>query len=360
MSREPSAEEDPLRVARSVGVHRLESMPAQPGTPRVSVIGVCVVDVSLRAVDELPTTQVSLPVDEIVLTAAGTAAGTAMGLAKLGSEVALYGAIGSDLLGELLVSVVRRRGIGTAGLQRHASLPTGATVLPIRPDGTRPAWRQEGAFPAWDPSGLTESSLVDADAIFIGGADVVPGLRSVEFVDLIRRRRDHGSLVVLDLLRRDEPRTLERIAPLLRTADWILPNDDQLRALTGVSDLEDGVDLLLDHGVRGVAVTLGAEGSFAKTAEGRTYRAAALPVEVVDTTGCGDAFDSAFVTALLRGNDVADALALGSAAGSLTATGLGSDAGFADPQELFAALGDRDPGLARRVAFDAASREAVA
>ena len=59
-------------------------------------------------------------------------------------------------------------------------------------------------------------------------------------------------------------------------------------------------------------------------------RIPAFKVDVVDTTGCGDAWTGGFITGLSRGMSIAEAAKLGSACGSLVATGLGSDAGIID------------------------------
>lgn len=85
-------------------------------------------------------------VDQITVTAAGTAAGTAVDLARLGVEVACIGAVGNDELGTfLLLMMMRDRGIDVLGVQRTDRAQTSATVLPIRPNGDRPALHVVGA-----------------------------------------------------------------------------------------------------------------------------------------------------------------------------------------------------------------------
>ena len=59
-------------------------------------------------------------------------------------------------------------------------------------------------------------------------------------------------------------------------------------------------------------------------------RIPAFKVNVVDTTGCGDAWSGGFITGLSRGMNIQESAVLGSACGSLVATGLGSDAGIID------------------------------
>jgi sugar/nucleoside kinase (ribokinase family) len=88
-----------------------------------------------------------------------------------------------------------------------------------------------------------------------------------------------------------------------------------------------------------VAATCGAEGSLIVDAEGST-RVPALEIEVVDTSGCGDAFTAGFLRGLSLGRDPAGAAGLGTAAAALVAQGLGSDAGDFDLDAAIAYAGD--------------------
>ena len=72
------------------------------------------------------------------MTVAGTAAGASVDMAKLGLEVIAMGAIGNDEIGEFLLGVMQRYGIDTEN-KRKAETQTSSTMLPIRPNGERPA-----------------------------------------------------------------------------------------------------------------------------------------------------------------------------------------------------------------------------
>ncbi len=86
---------------------------------------------------------------------------------------------------------------------------------------------------------------------------------------------------------------------------------------------------LLELGVGGVVLTMGGDGSLLTTARERVH----LPahnIEVVDTSGCGDAYCAGFIRALRLGWTPAECMKLGNAAAALVAQGLGSDAGIRD------------------------------
>lgn len=99
--------------------------------------------------------------------------------------------------------------------------------------------------------------------------------------------------------------------------------------MTGCTDIPEAAAALLGDGPRGVLITMGAEGSLVVTDAGSEH-VPALKTDVVDTTGCGDAYCAGFLTGLLHDQDVLTAARWGTAAAARVATGLGSDAGLTD------------------------------
>jgi sugar/nucleoside kinase (ribokinase family) len=97
----------------------------------------------------------------------------------------------------------------------------------------------------------------------------------------------------------------------------------------GESELEAGCRALLERGVGCVAATCGADGVLVVDGDG-PERVPAFEIEVVDTTGCGDAFSAGFLRGLSLGRDRVAAARLGNAAAAMVAQGLGSDHGDFD------------------------------
>ena len=84
-----------------------------------------------------------------------------------------------------------------------------------------------------------------------------------------------------------------------------------------------------------LCVTLGARGAMLLEGD-RLHHVPGLPVEVVDTTGAGDVFRGAFITALLRGDSPADILRFANAAAALSCTRLGAIDGIPAIEEVLA------------------------
>ena len=293
---------------------------------KVVTMGVHVLDVLVRPVEAIPEGQGGELVEQIRITAAGSAGGTALTLAKLGAEVRSAGAIGEDEVGEMLVALLGRAGIDTTLLVRRDGVQTSASVLPIRPDGSRPAFHVVGANATYGPADVPWDELDDITHLHLGGPEFMGGEAAAE---ILAKARERGIVTSADVLAPGEQGVLEWIAPALEHLDYFLPNDDQVRGFTGIDDLEAACGSLVERGAGCVAATCGADGVILVDAEG-TLRVPAFDVEVVDTTGCGDAFSAGFLRGLSLGRDRADSAALGCAAAGLVAGGLGSDHGDFD------------------------------
>lgn len=293
-------------------------------------LGAHIVDTLGRPVTDIPPGQ-----GQIRVTAAGTAAGTAVDLAKLGADVVSMGPIGDDRLGGLLVSVLREYGIDTTHLARKPGAATPATTPPIRPDGEPHA---PGAMAALTAEDVDLETIAAADALHVGGPDVLGAFTTDALPDILRHAHDNGVLVTMDLLGAGGERTLQRLVPGLEWTRYFMPDEDQLRGITGRHDLGEAAAEVMALGVECVAVTLGAEGSLLVTADG-PVEVPALDVPVVDTTGCGDAYAAGMIVGLLDGRSPTDAARLGTAAAALVATGLGADAGIVDLASAEALLG---------------------
>lgn len=305
---------------------------------RVVCLGAHIVDVLGRPVTDIPPGQGRRVLEEIRITAAGTAAGTAVDLAKLGADVVSMGPVGRDRLGDFLIGVLREHGVETGYLARKADLATPATMLPIRPNGERPALHAPGAMATLRGDDVDLSVIAGADALHVGGPDVLGAFATHALPDVLRHADEHGVLTTMDLLSVGDAGTLERLAPALRWTRCLMPNDDQLRTITGRGDLREAAAEVRALGVRTVVVTCGADGSLVITDDGAVH-VPALDVEVVDTTGCGDAYSAGLITGLLAGRPLRAAARLGTAAASLVAGGLGSDAGIVDLESTEAFLG---------------------
>ncbi|HJT94458.1 MAG TPA: sugar kinase [Mycobacterium sp.] len=292
----------------------------------VVCLGAHVFDVQLRPVDAIPEGQGVALVEQIRFGPAGAAGGTSVTLAKLGATVRSAGAIGADPIGDLFVTMLARYGVDTSLLLRRDGVQTSSSVLPIRADGSRPAFHVPGANLTYGSDDAPHDQIAAASHLHLGGPELMGGEAAAQ---ILSRAKSAGVVTSADLLTSGDPGVLAWIAPALPHLDYLLPNDEQVLGLTGAATLEQGCRELIARGVTCVAVTCGADGALVVTAD-ETVQVPAFAVDVVDTTGCGDAFSAGFLRGTGLGRDVPASARLGCAAAALVARGLGSDHGAFD------------------------------
>jgi sugar/nucleoside kinase (ribokinase family) len=294
----------------------------------VITLGVHVVDVLVRPVEQIPEGQGGQLVEEIRVTPAGSAGGTAVTLAKLGARVRCAGAIGTDELGDVLLELLARFDVDTSLLVRRKDVQTSASVLPIRSDGSRPAFHVVGANATYTAADAPWDAIAEADYLHLGAPEFMGGVQAAKILGFAR---EHGTVTSADLLAPGEQAAaiVDWVAPALEHLDYLLPNEEQVLGLSGRDEIVEGCRELLARGVGCVAATCGADGAVVVSGEGEE-RVPALPADVVDTTGCGDAFSAGFLRGLSLGRTRRECALLGSAAAALVAGGLGSDYGDFD------------------------------
>ncbi len=300
---------------------------------KVVTMGVHIADVLGRPVAAIPPGQNIALLDEIRITVAGTAAGAAVDLAKLGADTYTVGALGQDELGNFVVSTMQRYGIHTEGLVRKSGVQTSATMLPIRPNGERPALHVMGANGEFRYEDVDLGTVAQAQYLHIGGTPLMARFDGEPMSRVFRHARECGVTTTYDILAIPGPGVLQSIERSLPYVDYFMPGLEEAFMLTGLDNREDAIRYFTDRGARHTVFKMGGEGSSVGWVENGSVKEIRVPtykVPVVDSTGCGDAYCAGFIVGLSLGWDLEQAARLGSAAGALVIQGLGSDAGIVD------------------------------
>lgn len=290
---------------------------------KIATVGVHVLDTHVIGIESIPEGSDGQLVETIRMSPAGTAGGTAVVLSRLGAEVLSFGSIGTDPIGSVLVGLLGAEGIDVSGLVRKDDHQTSSSVIPVRPNGDRPAWHCIGANGAFTLEDLPLPALEGITHLHLGGPEFLGGEAAGQ---LLAHGRSIGAVTSLDILAPGDPDMLAWIADALPHTDYLLPNDEQVLGFTGAATLAEGAQALVAAGAGCVAVTQGAKGALVVTAD-EVIEVPAYAIEVVDTTGCGDAFSAGFLRGLSLGRDLRGAAELGCAAAAQVAQGLGTDAG---------------------------------
>jgi sugar/nucleoside kinase (ribokinase family) len=293
----------------------------------VSVIGLYILDVLGRPVTRIPDRGNVDFIEEIRLTVAGTAGGTVVDTARLGLRSLAVGAVGDDEKADWVFLTLQKHGIDTSAMQRLAGVPTSATILNVRPNGDRPALHVRGASDHFDVPPSMYDLVFDAPIIHLGGTGLLRKLDGPASVTLLREAKARGRTVTFDLIAASAA-TIGIVEPLLPFIDYFMPSIEEAKDMSGQKTPEDCARFYLDRGAACCVFTLGADGAYYAHRDGTRLISPAYDIAVVDTTGCGDAFDAGFIAALHHKLDTETALRFAQVAAGLVATGLGSDAGI--------------------------------
>ena len=301
----------------------------------IAVAGTIVVDVPAHPVIGMPERGGLEAVERIELYVGGAVANTGMALSRLGVPVGAVGCVGKDHLGRIVMEELSG---WTDGLWIHEdeTRSTSATLVLVHPDGERTFISAVGAN-----AGLTEEHLpweelarAGTRGIHLGYALLLPSLDGAPMVRTLKRARDLGLLVSLDVTWL-QAASWEDALVLLTHADVFCPNLREAEAITGEADPPRAADALLDAGVNEVvAITLGEEGCYVKPAGGSGEHIARQEAPAVDTTGAGDAFVAGMLAAWYKGHDWTTAGRVANVAGATATVELGAAEGIRDWEEV--------------------------
>ncbi|MGE4620068.1 MAG: carbohydrate kinase family protein [Planctomycetota bacterium] len=313
---------------------------------KIFCFGTVVADFITRDISEIPAPGDSARSSDISLAVGGCAANTATGLARLGHPVSLCGAVGDDDLGTFLHRDLTQEGVQLDHLSVEPGISTAVSLIINVTGQDRRIISAPGANEAAWPDRFDEDQLQEAAVVSFHGYGLSkrPDVEDTERI--LRAAKRSGATTVLDVIVIPGEDLLADLKRLLPLVDVFLPNLDEARRLTGETDPRAAASQLRGLGATTVVVTCGDQGLAWESSEGAGVLAA-LAVDEVDATGCGDAFAAGWIDAVYRGADFEEKLLAGSSMGALVAMAPGAIEGL--PQR--AGLDDMMQSLQRSLSI---------
>ena len=290
------------------------------GARRVLVVGSANVDFTVAA-SRLPGVGETVSGGTLLVNHGGKGANQAVAARRLGAEVRFIGCVGNDGSGRDIGTALRAEGIGVEGMMVTPDAATGTALIMVDGEGRNQIAVAPGAN--WRLSAEHVRSRADDFAwAQVVMCQLETPLDTLAWALAEARRR--GLVTVLN-----PAPVREGIADnVWRLVDYLTPNEGEAERLSGVAVRDAGSAAAAGRALRGrgvgaVIVTLGSQGSLACTARD-DIRVPAFPVEAVDTTAAGDAFNGALGAALAGRDPLPDALRFASAAAALACTRRGA------------------------------------
>jgi ribokinase len=297
--------------------------------PRICVIGSANLDFTV-ALPRLPRTGETVSAGTLLVDRGGKGANQAVAARRLGAEVRMIGCVGDDDSGGEIRRALREQGIGVDGIATSSDAATGTALIFVDREGRN----QIGVAPGANHRLTVEMARAGQDAI--AWAEVLVSQLEVP-VPVVRwaleTARRHGVPTVLN------PAPVQELSDeLLSLVTYLTPNAGEVAALTGIEvrDLESGRQAaarLCERGAGTVIITLGEQGALVCDGASAVHFEA-FPVEVVDTTGAGDAFNGALAVGLAAGGSLEQVIPLASAAAALTCTRRGAQDALPDRADV--------------------------
>lgn len=253
-------------------------------------------------IDFIPVKPTALKdVESFIKLPGGAPANVAVAASKLGAETYFIGMLGKDAFGDFLTETLEKYNVKTDYLYKTTKSNTALAFVSLDESGERDFsfYRNPSADMLLSKEDVKDIKFNKTDIISFCSVDLVeyPVKYATELV--LKNIHSVGGTVLFDPNVRkalwnnlDECRNT--ILYFSKYADIIKISDDEMEFITGESDLSKGIDFLKNLGIKNIVITLGKDGAVAYFGD-IEVRTSGNKVNVVDTTGAGDAFVGSFL-----------------------------------------------------------------
>ena len=244
----------------------------------------------------------------------GSAGNTCAVAAALGARVGFLGKVADDALGHTFGHDIRAAGVAFPTTPLAGGAPTARCLILVAPDGQRTMNTFLGACVHFGEDDVDEAAVASAAVTYLEGYLFDPPAAQAAFRRAAAIAHGAGRRIALTLSdpfcvgrHRDAFRALVR-----EQVDILFANEAEILSLYETEDFDEAVrQVRAEVGI--AALTRSEQGSVVVSGE-RTELVAAVPTQVVDTTGAGDAYASGFLAALTQGRDLTECGRWGSVA----------------------------------------------
>jgi ribokinase len=279
---------------------------------KIVVVGSFNVDLT-SFMDRMPKPGETVYGREFMIGPGGKGSNQAVAAARLGAEVTFIGRIGTDVFAPYALELWRRDGISVEYVIEDPEESTGVATIFVDETGENIIVVTLGANLSVDKSDIDQARDTIAEA------DVLLTQLEIDYDTVgyaLRTARDLGVRTILN------PAPAGQISEdILGYADILTPNETELEILSSTTGIpiEESARSLLTIKDQAIIVTLGSNGALCVLKD-QNFSVPAYDVDVVDTTGAGDAFNGALAVALAEGQGIKGAIGFANAAAALCVT----------------------------------------
>jgi sugar/nucleoside kinase (ribokinase family) len=289
-------------------------------------VGLVVADHVCAPISHLPAAGELVPTDQMLLTIGGGASNAAIDLAKMGVKTAIAASVGNDAFGRIVREVLESHGVDTGALKVSRTQPTSQTLIVNVAGQDRRFIHLIGAYGEYRAEDIPLELVKSCKALYLGYFLIMPNLTAEGLIPVFDLARKNGTKVLVDVAVPGKGDHAAKLEKLLPHVDVFLPNQDEAEVILGERNPFKQANAFRKMGAKTVVITMGAAGSIMVNDETQLM-AGAFPVDFVDASGGGDAFDAGYVYGLLKGLDAEGCLKVASALGASCVRAIGTTPG---------------------------------
>jgi len=261
-------------------------------------IGAALIDI-IANVERFPLNDDEVFVPDLKIMCGGAAANTAVACAKLGLKTAFLGKIGdNDEFGKIIIRGFKNIGVDISLLKYSKEFGTGSCFVVLNKAGDRRLYAYSGAANVLEAKDIMEEEIKQSKIIYLSS------LKNINpFIKAAKLAQKNDIPVVLNPGMLIIEQGLEKIKPLLNFIDVFIFSFKEFTSLLSIEDsdltleeLKEKLKDLFSLGIRVIVVTMGSRGSSLFVSDNdENILVPSSKVEVIDTTGAGDAFSAGFL-----------------------------------------------------------------
>jgi ribokinase len=301
---------------------------------QIVVVGACMIDL-ISYVPRFPEMGETLHGTEFRMGYGGKGANQAIMAAKLGSKVIMVSKVGDETFGNGTLENFKKNGVLTDFVYKSKEFFSGVAPIFVTPKGENSIVIVSGANDKLTPEEISNASQeIEKSSYLICQLEIEVELS----LAALRLAKKLGVSTILN----PAPARNSLPAEIYKLTDIFCPNESEAELLTGrkidsISDVESMAQEFITAGAKSVIITLGENGCYV-LANGIGRHLLANKVDVVDSTGAGDAFVGALAHYLDLGNDIFESARMASAVATISVQGKGTQSSFPGLDQLPAEL----------------------
>ena len=291
----------------------------------VLVVGELNVDLILSDIEKFPEIGKEVLAHGMTLTLGSSSAIFASNISSLGARVAFLGKIGKDKFGEVVLETLKTNHVDVSMVKTDENAGTGATIV-LYVDEDRANTTYPGAMDLLTPGDITEEDLKKARHLHFSSYFLQPGMWK-GLGQLFRLARKLGLTTSFDM-QWDPKETWDMdMEDILPHVNVFLPNEMELKSLTGKKDLYEAIDSVKKYSET-IVIKRGNKGSIVVQDNNLFDLPSFLNEKVIDTVGAGDSFNAGFIFKYIQNGNISECQKFGNLAGAVSTTAAGGTTAF--------------------------------